>query len=126
VTVAQLASMVTPHGIVWASGAPELSAPAQSAPTPEQGIPTIIGRNGPKPYTAYSLDDKVSHTAHEVTMWLPGRTLRDDGVAKFISDPARVDTSFGHSINAASLARINHEILVRLAAKLGVDISDVI
>jgi hypothetical protein len=126
VTVAQLASMVTPHGIVWASAAPPLSAaPAPSAPAPD-GIPTIIGRNGPKPYTAYSIDDKVSHTAHEVTMWLPGRTLRDDGVAKFITDPARVDTSFGHSINAASLARINHEILVRLAAKLGVDISDVI
>jgi hypothetical protein len=59
-------------------------------------------------------------------MWLPGRTLRDDGVAKFIADPSRVDTSFGHSINAASLARVNHEILVRLAAKLGVDITDVI
>jgi hypothetical protein len=129
VTVTQLASMVTPHGIVWASGAPALAPPAPPAPPAAEqpaGIPTIIGRNGPKPYTAYSVDEKVSHTAHEVTMWLPGRTLRDVGLAGFITDPARADTSFGHSINAAGLARVNHEILVRLAAKLGVDIADVI
>lgn len=120
-----LASMVTPHGIVWASGAPELAPAAPPAAAVPDGIPTVIGRNGPKPYTAYGIDEKVSHTAHEVTMWLPGRTMRD-GLGDFLTNPARVDTSFGHSINAASLARVNHEILVRLAAKLGVDISDVI
>jgi hypothetical protein len=126
VTITQLASMVTPHGIVWASGAPPLAPPAPAAPPAAEGIATVIGRNGPKPYTAYSVDDKVSHTAHEVTMWLPGRTLRDAELAGFVRDPARADTSFGHSINAAALARVNHEILVRIAAKLGVDITDVI
>jgi predicted chitinase len=41
VTVTQLASMVTPHGIVWASGAPPLApaappaAPAPAAPAPQ-------------------------------------------------------------------------------------------
>jgi predicted chitinase len=39
VTVSQLATMVTPHGIVWASGAPPLAAPAappaSSGPTAE-------------------------------------------------------------------------------------------
>jgi hypothetical protein len=124
VTVAQLASMVTPHGIVWASAAPPLSAaPAPSAPAPD-GIPTIIGRNGPKPYTAYSIDDKVSHTAHEVTMWLSGRSLRD-GLQDVIATPARLDTTLGHAINAASLGRVNYEILTRIAAKLGVDITDI-
>lgn len=128
VTTTQLASMVTPHGIVYSSAAPELTQaapaePATSAPA-QEGIPTIIGRNGPKPYTAYSLDDKVSHTAHEVTMWLPGRGLRD-GLADVVTNPARVDTTLGHAINAASLARVNYLILARLAAKMGVDIADV-
>jgi hypothetical protein len=135
VTTTQLASMVTPHGIVYSSSAPELTpaapaapapgAPAPGAPAPAQeGIPTIIGRNGPKPYTAYSIDDKVSHTAHEVTMWLPGRTLTD-GLREVIDNPTRPDTTLGHAINAASLARVNHLILTRLAAKMGVDVKDV-
>jgi predicted chitinase len=97
------------------------TAPAPAAP---QGIPTIIGRNGPKPHTAYSVDDKVSHTAHEVTMWLSGRSLRD-GLQDVIATPARLDTTLGHAINAASLGRVNYEILTRIAAKLGVDITDI-
>jgi hypothetical protein len=104
-----------------AAPAPDASAPAAPA---QAGIPCIIGRNGPKPYTAYSLDDKLSHTAHEVTMWLPGRSLRD-GLQDVVASPARLDTTLGHSINAASLARVNYAILTRLAAKLGVDVSDI-
>jgi hypothetical protein len=134
VTITQLASMVTPHGIVWASGAPELApaappAPAPGAPAPAApaapGIPCVIGRNGPKPYTARTMDDKLSHAAHEITMWLPGRSLKD-GLQDVVANPARPDTTLGHSINAASLARVNHLILVRLAEKLGVNISDII
>ena len=134
VKVSQLATMVTPHGIVWASGAPSLTpaappaSPAAPAPAPSAkpaGIPCVIGRNGPKPYTAYTVDDKVSHTAHEVTMWLPARGLKD-GLADAIADPHRLDTTLGHAINAASLGRVNYEILVRLANKLGVDLSDLV
>jgi hypothetical protein len=125
---------VTPHGFVWASNTPEVvagapePAPAPNSPAAETnpaGIPCVIGRNGPKPYTAYTVDDKVSHTAHEVTMWLPARGLKD-GLADVIGDPHRLDTTLGHSINAASLGRVNYEILVRLAAKLGVDLSDLV
>ena len=130
VRTADLASYVTPHGVVFSGSAPELSAtaPAPNAPAAENnpaGIPCIIGRNGPKPYTAYSVDDKVSHTAHETTMWLPARGLKD-GLADVIGDPHRLDTTLGHSINAASLARVNYAILTRLAAKLGVDLSDLV
>jgi hypothetical protein len=130
VTIPALASYVTPHGVVFSSAAPELPAAPPAAPAPPagpagDGVSCIIGRNGPKPYPTADQAVQVATTAHEVTMWLPGRTMRD-GLGDFLTNPARVDTSFGHSINAASLARVNHEILVRLAAKLGVDISDVI
>jgi hypothetical protein len=124
-------SLIPPKGYVRSNASavlPAAPAPKPSSPTAEQhpdGIPCIIGRNGPKPYTAYSIDDKVSHTAHEVTMWLPARGLKD-GLADVIGDPHRLDTTLGHAINSASLGRVNYEILVRLAAKLGVDLSDLV
>jgi hypothetical protein len=130
VRTADLASYVTPHGVVFSGSAPAAPpAPAPGAPAPaapaQAGIPCVIGRNGPKPYTAHTMDDKLSHAAHEVTMWLPARTLKD-GLQEVLATPARPDTTLGHAINAASLARVNHQILVRLAAKLGVDISDLV
>jgi hypothetical protein len=70
------------------------------------------------------MDDKLSHAAHEVTMWLPARTLKD-GLQEVLATPARPDTTLGHAINSASLGRVNHQILLRLAAKLGVDVSDI-
>jgi hypothetical protein len=57
-------------------------------------------------------------------MWLSGRSLRD-GLQDVIATPARLDTTLGHAINAASLGRVNYEILTRIAAKLGVDITDI-
>jgi hypothetical protein len=84
-------------------------------------------RNGPAHlrHVAYSLQDKVSHAAKEITLFLGGRKLDSDELQALLDDPEHVDTNLGHSINAASLARINHLILVRLAEKLDVDISDI-
>jgi hypothetical protein len=48
-----------------------------------------------------------------------------DGLQDVIATPARLDTTLGHAINAASLGRVNYEILTRIAAKLGVDITDI-
>jgi hypothetical protein len=135
-------SLIPPKGYCWASAAPigvpappgpppapaAPPAPAPGAPAPgapaQAGIPCVIGRNGPKPYTAHTMDDKLSHAAHEVTMWLPARTLKD-GLQEVLATPARPDTTLGHAINSASLGRVNHQILLRLAAKLGVDVSDI-
>lgn len=76
-------------------------------------------------HTAYSLQDKVSHAAKEVTLWLPGRTLDSDELKKLAQDATRKDTTLGHAINAASLARVNNLILQKIAAKVGADISGV-
>lgn len=85
----------------------------------------VMGKNGPSEYTAYSLQDKTTHAAKEVTLWLDGRSLEHEAIQKFLADPSRKDTTLGHAINAASLARVNHLILVKLAAALNVDISDI-
>lgn len=76
-------------------------------------------------HNAYSMQDKLTHAAKEVTLWLPGRTLSSDELKKLASDPRRADTTLGHAINAASLSRVGVEILKRIAKKLDVDISDI-
>lgn len=85
----------------------------------------IMGEGGPNPRKARTLQDKATTAAREVTLWLPGRTLSSPELAKLAADPTRKDTTLGHAINAASLARVNHEILVRIAAKLDVNIADI-
>ncbi len=85
----------------------------------------VMGQNGPAPHTAYTLQDKTTHAAREVTLWLQGRSLDHEAIQKFLDDPDRKDTTLGHAINAASLARVNHLILVKLAESLDVDISDI-
>jgi hypothetical protein len=71
------------------------------------------------------MQDKLSHASREVTLWLPGRTLDHEALKGFIADPTRKDTTLGHAINAASLARINYLILQRIAAQLQIPISDI-
>ncbi|MCG7595939.1 hypothetical protein [Mycobacterium sp. PSTR-4-N] len=92
---------------------------------PDDHHAAVMGAGGPAPYVARSVQDKVTHAAKEVTLWLPGRTLDSDELKKLAADAQRKDTTLGHAINAASLARVNHEILKRIAAKTGVDISDI-
>ena len=60
----------------------------------------------------------------ELTMWLPGRTLRDT-LTEVIQTPERLDTMLGHSINGASLARVNFELLRRICEHLNIDTTDV-
>ena len=85
----------------------------------------VMGENGPSPRKARTVQDKVTTAAREVTLWLPGRTLDSDELKKLAGDAKRKDTTLGHAINAASLARVNYAILQRLADNLGVDISDI-
>lgn len=84
-----------------------------------------MGEGGPSPRKARTLQDKATTAAREVTLWLPGRTLDSPELVKLAGDPKRKDTTLGHAINAASLARVNHEILTRIADNLGIDIADI-
>lgn len=86
---------------------------------------TVIYEHGSDPYVAFTVQDKLSHAAREVTLYLPGRSLQDKSLAEFLTTRTRPDTALGHSINAASIARINCQILKRLADKLDVDIEDI-
>jgi hypothetical protein len=90
----------------------------------------VMFENGPAGlggYVAFTLQDKVSHAAHEVTLWLPRRALKDQDLAP--SNPRKMDTTLGHAIDAASFGRINAIILTRVVAALkakgfDIDISD--
>jgi predicted chitinase len=86
---------------------------------------TTLGEYGANPYVAFTVQDKLSHVARENTMWLPARTLSDI-LRDVIEDPDRPDTVLGHSINAASLARVNFELLRRICDHLKIDTKDVI
>lgn len=81
---------------------------------------TVVGEGGPAPYTAYSLQDKVSHAVREVTLWLPRRAL-----SVLTGKRGGVDTTLGHAIDAASYGDINYRVLAKIAASLKVDISDI-
>jgi len=97
-------------------------APAPAQPvTPLKPGPVLVGRNGPNPRTAETVEAMAGAAAHEVTMWLPGRRLTDEELSDLLADPQRLDTTLGHAINAASLARINYQLLAKIAARLGVD-----
>ena len=85
----------------------------------------VMGAGGPSPRTAHTLQDKATTAAREVTLWLDGRSLDHEAIQAFLDNPGRKDTTLGHAINAASLARVNHLILVQLAEHLDVDISDI-
>jgi hypothetical protein len=86
---------------------------------------TVMHENGPSflRHVAKTVQDKLSHAAHEVTLWLPRRTIGDNDLG--IDKPNKVDTTLGHAIDAASFGRLNYLILKRLADKLDVDISDI-
>lgn len=64
------------------------------------------------------LRDAVSRILFELTLWLPRVSY------KTAKADAGAQTNLGHSINAASLAAFNAEVLERIAKKLDVDISD--
>lgn len=85
---------------------------------------TVMGDGGPAPYTGRTLQDKLSHVAHEVMFWLPRRMPSDPFLQP--DNAGKKDTTLGHAIDAASFGRLNFLILKRLAAKLDVDISDLL
>ena len=76
-------------------------------------------------HTAYTLQDKVSHAAREVTLWLPGRSLDSPEVKAALQNWERKDTNLGHSINAEAFARAAYQVAARIAASLNVDIRDI-
>lgn len=82
---------------------------------------TVCGDGGPAPYTAYTMQDKLSHIVHEVLFFLPQRTLAD---LKSRRGP-RKDTTLGHAINAASYGDKIWQALEIIAAKVGADISQI-
>lgn len=86
---------------------------------------TVIHENGPAglSHNAYTVQDKVSQAAHEVTLWLPRRTLGDKDLAP--DNSHKNDTALGHAIDAASFSRLAYLISVRIAEHLDVDISDI-
>jgi hypothetical protein len=85
---------------------------------------TVMGDGGPAPYVGHTMQDKLSHVAHEVTYFLPRRVPTDPFLQP--GNAAKRDTTLGHSIDAASFGRLNFLILQRIAAKLDVDIDDLL
>jgi hypothetical protein len=85
---------------------------------------TVMGEGGPTPYVGHTMQDKLSHVAHEVTYWLPRRTPTDPWLRP--DDTTKKETTLGHSIDAASFGRLNFAILKRIAAKLDVPIDDLL
>jgi hypothetical protein len=85
----------------------------------------VIYRGWPSQLTIRALQSKAHAAAHEATLPLSGRALDHEAIQKFLADPNRKDTVLGHATNAASLARVNHLILVRLAEELNVNIMDI-
>lgn len=104
----QFATLIPPKGYAWAS-APAAAKPPAPKPEPP----------APQP------ENKLDTVYFEVTQRLPGRTFDDEELRDFITDPHRRDTVLGHSMNSASLGRINYELLRRIADQLGVDVSDI-
>jgi len=82
----------------------------------------LMHANGPKEYQhyAYTLQDKVTHAAKEITLWLPQRSIDDLKRRR-----GQVDTNLGHSINAASYGDKIWQAIERIAAALNVNISDI-
>lgn len=83
-----------------------------------------IGAGGPSPRVARTLQDKATTAAKEATLYLPRRTPRDPFLRP--DEEQKKDTTLGHAIDAASFGRINFLILKRIAAKLDIDISDLV
>jgi hypothetical protein len=100
--------------------ADDVNAELMGANPPAGHHATILGEGGPAPYTAFTVQDKLSHTAHEVNFWLPARTLAD-----LKSRSGKVDTTLGHAINAASYGDKVWQALELIAAKVGVDLSSI-
>jgi hypothetical protein len=81
---------------------------------------TVMGEGGPAPYVGKTMQDKLSHIAHEVMFFLPARNLGD-----LISRRGKRDTTLGHAINAASYGDKIWQALEIIAAKVDADISGV-
>lgn len=86
-------------------------------PPPDHHATTMF-ENGPNPYVAHSMQDKLSHASHEVTLYLPARAL-----AELKQRRGVVDTTLGHAINAASYGDKVWQALEIIAAHVGADIS---
>lgn len=80
----------------------------------------VMFENGPAPYIGHTMQDKLSHTAHEVTLFLPARNVAD-----LVSRRGKNDTTLGHAINAASYGDKIWQALELIAAKVGVDLSGI-
>ena len=93
--------------------------------TPANHHDTVMHENGPAHlrHVARTMQDKLSHAAHEVTLWLPRRTLGDDDLQ--VDNPHKNATTLGHAVDGASFARLAYLIAVRIANKLDVDIRDI-
>jgi hypothetical protein len=102
--------------------ADDVTAEIMGTNPPANHHDTVMGDGGPNPYTGRTMQDKLSHIAHEIMFWLPRRSVKDLQV----DNVTKKDTTLGHSIDAASFGRVNFQILKRLADKAGVDISDLL
>lgn len=71
-------------------------------------------------HVARSVQDKLTHAAREITLWLPRRSL-----TALRAKRGSPDTTLGHAIDAASYGDVIDRKLDRIAAKLGVDLSDI-
>lgn len=104
-----ICSLIPPKGVCYSTAPVNPQPPKPEPPKPEPP----------------QQDSRLDVIYHEVTQRLPGRTIDDQELRDFIIDPRRADTVLGHSMNSAGIARVNFEILRRVAEKLGVEIGDI-
>jgi hypothetical protein len=102
----------------------EILAEVMGTNPPANHHNTVMGEGGPTPYTGHTMQDKLSHVAHEVTFYLPRRVPSDPWLRP--TDKSKKDTTLGHAIDAASFGRLNFLILQRICDKLDVDIADLL
>lgn len=69
---------------------------------------------------ALDLFGAVARTLFEATLWVARR-----GYKELVGKKSTPDTVLGHAADAASHAAINTEILLRIAKKQGVDVTDI-
>jgi hypothetical protein len=83
---------------------------------------SLLHEGGPKSlqHVARSLQDKVSHAAREVTLWLPRRSL-----AALRKKRGDNDTTLGHAIDGASASLLALEVALRVAKKVDADLTGI-
>lgn len=100
--------------------AADVTAEIMGTNAPANHHDVVVHRNGPGQRVARTVQDKITTAVAEITLWLPRRAL-----SELRAKRGKVDTNLGHSIDAASASLLALEVALRVAKKVGADVSDI-